>query len=530
MAIFGEERRIINQADDTLPFITPGFEPGPGHYKNEIQTRLTTALEVQAARPGERRSTFGITERHRGPWSYIGDPKKLAESSPGPIYNVDTAEKEYRILSDRHTDFITLYEETLDEIDKRRVKTAEATKRKPVLKTNSDSGVQPSLLRCHSNKGSPSRPSTTLSKIKPREAFAKRFKSPAYEGYKYLVGPGSYEMDEFNQNSKSPVVYSRHNTSFGRALSVGSPQKKKEANSLLPQHALVYEQEGYVGPKADDKRRDYQCIYEQVADQMEKTRIREENRLGKRGKKYSRYTKSVKSPFKPPCPGFGSAARFPVTPPTKIFALNLPGPGSYDQNKRTDISHKYGIGTPRIKKRDEQGKMEDILSKGKRHGGNISSSFSGKGRDTMEMMRRFGKAPAFGNPSANDYFDPKNSQFITFSNNIRVFEPPREMSYNKKPLPIKHETSFTFDQFGAVKESIPRCIAKQRNIERKQADLKILESMKRVLFDRASAPSLSKIQEGSLIERTSSLALTKSLNLSRMRDDFFSDVNVIRRS
>jgi hypothetical protein len=83
MAIFGEERRIINEADDTLPFITPGFEPGPGHYKNEIQTRLTTALEVQAARPGERRSTFGITERHRGPWSYIGDPKKLAEVAPG---------------------------------------------------------------------------------------------------------------------------------------------------------------------------------------------------------------------------------------------------------------------------------------------------------------------------------------------------------------------------------------------------------------------------------------------------------------
>ena len=50
--IFGSERRLIRREDGVLPFLQPDYEPGPGEYGIEMQTRMSYELEQKNMSPG----------------------------------------------------------------------------------------------------------------------------------------------------------------------------------------------------------------------------------------------------------------------------------------------------------------------------------------------------------------------------------------------------------------------------------------------------------------------------------------------
>jgi hypothetical protein len=295
---------------------------------------------------------------------------------------------------------------------------------------------------------------------------------------------------------------------------------KRTASELLPELAIV-SRAGYVGPSVSDRRKDYQKLYEEVASGLEKERSRVQAKFSKKlGPIKSPGTKTpVKSKFKAPSPGFGMAPRFQVEPPSNIFHLNMPGPGSYDQNKIFDIGHCYGDGTPRFDKRVSTKKK----GKRKKKKGRKTSSFAGKGRDTMKYMARYGKAPAIDNPSGNDY-RPTPMQFLSESANIRAFRPSKSVVYNKKAIKRSTRSSPSLFDSLSTSQKGPRA---SRRFAAKKLKPKTLEEM--AWYSRGLAPNLANIQDRfSVKKQESAPVLLEKFNLGQMHKAFFDETKVIK--
>ena len=87
MSIFNHATRIVNEHDGLLPVTKLSHEPSPFDTA-DVKTSMTYILGQEASRPGMKNVSFGKEQRNKGPWTYLGDEKKLANASPGPIYNV----------------------------------------------------------------------------------------------------------------------------------------------------------------------------------------------------------------------------------------------------------------------------------------------------------------------------------------------------------------------------------------------------------------------------------------------------------
>ena len=110
MSVFGHAIRIINENESPLPVTKLSHEPSPFDTGGcEVKSSMTYILKKDAEKPGKRGTLFGKEKRDRGPWACLGDPRKLVDAAPGPIYNIDRKQSK---IDDRDIDFHKLYEET----------------------------------------------------------------------------------------------------------------------------------------------------------------------------------------------------------------------------------------------------------------------------------------------------------------------------------------------------------------------------------------------------------------------------------
>ena len=200
MSVFGHAIRIINENESPLPVTKLSHEPSPFDTGEcEVKSSMTYILKKDAEKPGKRDTLFGKEKRDRGPWACLGDPRKLVDAAPGPIYNIDRKQSK---IDDRDIDFHKLYEETAMAIEGAKPKDVTA------MKEISHLFQQPEP-----------KPAST----KPRDKFANRFQEKVFEEHVYLTGPGSYSDGTSNFAYNLLSQNTKHKkTSFGSDRSVGT--------------------------------------------------------------------------------------------------------------------------------------------------------------------------------------------------------------------------------------------------------------------------------------------------------------------
>ena len=483
MSVFGHAIRIINENESPLPITKLSQEPSPFDTGGcEVKSSMTYMLKKDAEKPGKGGTLFGTEKRDKGPWAFLGDPRKLIDASPGPIYNIDRTPS---TIDDRDIDFNKLYEETAMAIEGAKPK---------------DAGIMNE--KSHLFQQPEPKPDST----KPRDTFAKRFHEKVFEEHVYLTGPGSYSDRTSNFAYNLLSQNTKHKkTSFGSNKSVGTPTKRKKASDLLPQSAIITTPI-YCGPKIADKKRDYSRIY----DDMIKNMDRERQRVNKACKipekpKNKAMTKLKQSQsngrnVSKESSSFGHSRRFKSLPPDSLAHTNLPGPGAYD-TKVYNIAERLGardhiavtkrsdlFASLKNKDRKNELKMTNIWEGSHRDQKytlkSVSSaptaSFLGPERDTIKLMARFGKAPNLDpKPFAMDNLPPRKMQSSTMlhaSHNIIAFKSPEPYKFDKQNDASTKVKLKPKDKWFS-RASVPS-LHKYNNVSKTPQNDKVLDNMK----------------------------------------------------
>jgi hypothetical protein len=455
--IFGSERRLIRREDGVLPFLQPDYEPGPGEYGIEMQTRMSYELEQKNMSPGVYRSSFGVAERNKGPWTYL----KKDNGNPGPMAYIS----EYGSLKSttEEKDYCKMYKTTVSEmVQSKMFPTSELTDSGTIMKD-------------------------PLVSVKPRDYTAERFQKNSTDTYKYLLGPGSYpDNDQFA--AEVLATHSYKGSTFGDPAPIESPVQRKIRKSSPD----VVTREEYLGPKSGGKMRDYNNLYEKVAFSMENGRLDRDKKiqgqdLWKARKKLNKKLKDFRSRFKAPAPHFGSAIRFRENPPPKTYPNNKPGPGSYKTLNDTFAAKVAPQET-------------ELLSKKK----SATSSFLGGERDTQKLMERCGKGLPRNNPGPNAY-EVAGSSLENSSHNVIAFQ-PSPIKYRGTKIKGSRKSS-------PLISSLPKTSLKKVDISKTLADS--------AWFARTASPSLAGIKGKFPVKSISQISSPKLIDTQTIQSNFF---------
>jgi hypothetical protein len=285
------------------------FYPSPGEYNLSPSLSMTSPQPHYPLLQGTTTKKFG-TQVQRPTASSLS-PVKQFHQAPGP----GAYETEQLLASDlpgATKDYHHEYLAVTQELIKGRAQIAKEYKGVVEL-SQAQGGVFATGSSSSSSTGTPTLTDTSTPPLKPtakpRDGTANRFQRPAPDPYTWMLGPGSYDdetkvfgasinaTDKFGRTMKDRDALSARQASWGRTPHIEALETQGKSTTLVSNDRMVSE-EYIVGYRSEDKNKDFNKIYQQVSQNIDRQKVQRLKEMSRKNKGWQQQLNAMKKKVK----------------------------------------------------------------------------------------------------------------------------------------------------------------------------------------------------------------------------------------